>query len=145
MKIKIVLFILVLTLPVQLLAKGGVVPCLATCMMGDSRIGLAMNEGKDIEVYDWLNLVGSLSGLSVATRAYAGYENGYKQAGTVGFCVGYLWGPRPGRMFKEYKLRTMEVLMCIPVVNIYPCVALPLEAYAGHTLTEIIQSEGLKR
>lgn len=35
--------------------KGGIVPCLATCLIG-SRVGLEMNEGKDIYQNAWIAL-----------------------------------------------------------------------------------------
>lgn len=131
--------------PETVQAKGGVGPCLATCIFSDTRIGLALNEGKEIETYDWITLASSFVGLTPVAKAYAAYENGYKQAGMTGFCVGYLWGPRPGRMFDEYKLRSKEIMLCIPCVQLYPMIALPCEAYNGKTLTEVIEEEGLKR
>ncbi|MBN1984375.1 MAG: hypothetical protein JW795_22815 [Chitinivibrionales bacterium] len=124
---------------------GGLGPCLATCLLGDTRIGLEMNEGKEIEDVDWIRALGSYVGLSIITNTWAAYNNGYKQAGFGGFCVGFLWGPRPGRMFNEYKLRTKEVLLCIPLVQCYPMIALPLEAFSGKTMSAVIEEENLKR
>ncbi len=141
----VALAVSVWAMPEVVQAKGGAGPCLATCIFSDTRIGLAMNEGREIEQYDWINLAGNVIGISPVTRAYTAYENGYKQADMAGFCVGYLWGPRPGRMYDEYKLRSKEIMMCIPIVSCYPAIALPCEAYNGKTLAEVIEEEGLKR
>jgi hypothetical protein len=142
--------------------KGGAGPCLATCFFGDPRIGFTMNEGQPIETVDWIRLGGSLVGgafgsvtdpaiagigsaISLVTMVYASYETGYKYSDMPGFCVSVLWGNRPGKMFKEYKLRTKEILLCIPLVQCYPMIAIPLEAYNGKTMSDVIAEEGLKR
>jgi hypothetical protein len=122
--------------------KGGVVPCLATCFMGDARIGLYMNEGNPIETDDWIVLVGNIVGLGWVYGGYKAYEKA--QTGSS-FCVGAIWGRRAGSEFKSTKLRTKEVLMCIPCVNIYPCIAIPLEAFNGKTMSQVVQEEGLSR
>lgn len=125
-------------------AAGGAVPCLATCFIGDSRIGLYMNEGKQIQTDDWIRfagnyLVGSLGSI------YSGYKSFEKTQKGTSFCVGYLWGQRAGSEFTTTKLRTKEVLMCIPVLNLYPCVSIPLEAFSGKTMSDVIKDEGLTR
>ncbi len=150
-------FVFVLTLlsllALSVYSKGGIGPCLATCMLGDTRIGLAMNDGEEIEYYDWINLGGSLCSVAgVVVFPLASiyplvriYAAGTAGAERLGCCVGFFWGPRPGAMFQEYELRTKEILMCIPIVNFYPLIALPIEAYKGKTLSEVIEEEGLKR
>jgi hypothetical protein len=118
-------------------AAGGFGPCLATIFL-DPRLGLDMNEGKDIQTNDWLRLLPPLS-------LYAMYAEGYQTNGMKGCCVACIWGNRAGHDIDKYKLRSKEVLMCVPVVNIYPCIALPLEAYGGKTMSQVIQDESLAR
>lgn len=124
-------------------AAGGCAPCLATCILGDPRIGLYMNEGKSIETEDWIVFAGNvLVGLG---WVYAGINAYEKAQNAKGFCVGALWGRRAGSEINSTKLRTKEILLCIPILNIYPCIALPLEAFGGKTMSAVIQEEGLSR
>jgi len=128
--------------------KGGLKPAAATCLMSDARVGLAMNEGQDVTIYDWMNFCGNVvqaSGLGILIKAYTSYETGFQKAGARGFCVSYCMGPRAGSMLPEYKIRSIEKLLCIPVVNIYPTLAISMEAYSGKTLTQVIEEEKLKR
>jgi hypothetical protein len=113
-------------------AAGGAGPCLATLLL-DPRLGLYMNEGKSIETNDFIRYLINPLGSYLAT----------KDKGSC--CVAVFWGNRAGQEFKTYKLRSKEVLMCIPVVNIYPCIALPLEAYSGKTFADVVKEEGLTR
>jgi hypothetical protein len=143
-------------------AAGGVGPCLATCFLGDSRIGLYMNEGKPIEGTDWLvfgaNIAGSVLGSALFSSednpggtsipigsVIAGVDAYNKSKSAKGFCAGALWGRRSGAEINTTKIRTKEILMCIPIVNIYPCIAVPLEAYSGKTMSQVIEEENLKR
>lgn len=151
-------------------AAGGVGPCLATCFLGDSRIGLYMNEGKPIEGIDWLifgaNIVGGAIQSAVVPPLYESESDGVKSTVSVtvpigsliagidaynksqsakGFCAGALWGRRVGAEINNTKVRTKEILLCIPIVNLYPCIALPLEAYNGKTMSQVIEEENLKR
>jgi hypothetical protein len=124
-------------------AAGGVAPCLATCLLGDARIGLYMNDGKPIETTDWIIFgLDVVSGLGTFVAAYDAYS---KSNSMKGCCVGYFWGRRAGGEINNYKLRSKEILMCIPIVNIYPCIAIPLEAFGGKTMTQVIEEENLKR
>jgi hypothetical protein len=124
-------------------AGGGVAPCLATCFLGDPRIGLYMNEGKSVETADWIVFLGNdLVGLG---WLYGGFDAYGKSKNAKGFCVGTIWGRRAGAEINTTKLRTKEILMCIPVIDLYPCIAIPLEAYSGKTMTEVIKEEGLTR
>jgi hypothetical protein len=124
-------------------AAGGVGPCLATFLMPDKRIGLYMNEGKPIETLDWLILVMDYAtGLGPFVSAYDAYS---KSNSMKGCCVGLIWGRRAGGEINNTKLRTKEILMCIPIIDIYPCIALPLEAFGGKTMTQVIEEENLKR
>lgn len=154
----------------SLQASGGVGPCLATCFLGDTRIGLYMNDGKPIETTDWLvfggNILGSVLAQTVIPPVYefdsdgqtgkvsvslplgnfiAGFDAYGKSNSFMGFLAGFLWGRRVGAEINTTKVRTMEILTCIPIVNLYPCIALPLEAYNGKTMTQVIEDENLKR
>ena len=141
----LVLIALITTIPVSANAgKGGVGPCLATCIFGDTRIGLEMNEGKEIQTTDFINLVGSFTGI-FPLNLYTAYDQGYKNSGATGCCVAMLWGNRAGRDFKTTKLRTKEIMMCVPGVCIIPAIMLPLEAMSGKTYAEVIEEEQLKR
>jgi hypothetical protein len=136
-------------------AGGGVAPCLATCFLGDSRIGLYMNEGKPIETADWIVFGGNAAGGILGNVSsyldlpfgsiYGGYDAYQKSKTAKGFCVGAIWGRRAGAEINTTKLRTKEILMCIPIVDLYPCIAIPLEAYNGKTMSQVIQEEGLTR
>lgn len=122
--------------------QGGLVPCLATCFLGDVRIGLYMNEGKAIETDDWITFAGNLVGVGWLYSGFKAYEKA--QTGK-GFCVGALWGRRAGSEINSTKVRTKEILLCIPCIQLYPIIALPLEAFSGKTMTQVIQDEGLTR
>jgi hypothetical protein len=52
---------------------------------------------------------------------------------------------RVGCEINTTKVRTIEILECIPIIDLYPCIAIPLEAYQGKTMTLVIQDEKLKR
>jgi hypothetical protein len=150
-------------------AAGGVAPCLATCFLGDARIGLYMNEGKPIETADWIVFGGNILGSAISQALppvyestsgnvttkvsislplgslYGGYDAYQKSKSAKGFCAGVLWGRRVGGEINTTKVRTLEILECIPVVCIYPCIAIPFEAYNGKTMSQVIEEEGLKR
>lgn len=138
--------------------KGGIVPALASCMIGP-RVGLEMNEGNDtIYQSEWIALGGSVVGsaltgyfaplgsaISVGTRAYMAYDMGGKSNGLEGALASYCLGPRVGNELHYRKIRTLEWLQLVPCVCIYPMIALPLEAYKGKTMTEIEIEEGLRK
>lgn len=154
-------------------AAGGAGPCLATCFLGDTRIGLYMNDGKSIETQDWLvfggNILGSVissvlpplyessssnGNMTVTSRVsiplplgnlYGGFDAYQNSKTAKGFCAGFLWGRRVGSEINTTKVRSLEILECIPIVNLYPCIAIPLEAYNGKTMTQVIQEENLTR
>lgn len=136
--------------------KGGFVPCLATCMIGP-RVGLEMNEGKDINQSEWIMLGGQVVGGGVTgsmvslgssiitgTRAYMAYDMGNKN-GFEGVLASYCLGPRVGNELDYRKIRTKEWLSLVPCVNIYPLIVIPYEAYQGKTMTDIEIAEGLRK
>lgn len=136
--------------------KGGVGPCLATCCIGP-RVGLEMNEGKDINQAEWINLGGQLVGgslsvicclgstISVGTGVYMAYDMGAKENGIAGFFASCCIGPRVGNELDYRKIRTKEWLTLVPCASIYPMITIPLEAYNGKTMTEIEVAEGLRK
>ena len=104
---------------------------------------IVLNEGNPIETDDWIVLVGNyIVGLGWVYGGYKAYEKAQTGAS---FCVGALWGRRAGSEFKSTKLRTKEILMCIPCIQLYPMIALPLEAFSGKTMSQVVQEEGLSR
>jgi hypothetical protein len=124
-------------------AAGGMEPCLATCFMGDTRIGLYMNDKQPIESNDWLRFGGSF--IPCVGCFFPLYTSYTETENRGNFCVALLWGHRAGREFDRYRLRDVEVLRCIPIANIYAAIALSLEAYEGKTMTQVIREEGLAR
>lgn len=128
-------------LPVQASAKGGVGPCLASCCLGP-RIGLEMNEGQPIEIMEVLPLAPYVGFLA---RLWVSYDYGYNAGGGKGFLASCCIGPRVGKEIGERKVRSLEKLRLIPVINIYPWIATSMEAFGGKTMTEIEEEENLKR
>ena len=123
-------------------AAGGMEPCLATCCL-DWRLGYEMNEGKTIHMYDWLTLAGRIS--QVPLWIIPAYEWGYRESGAAGCCVSILWGARAGRDFKSLRLRSKEILLCVPIINIYPIIMIPMEAMDGKTWSQVLEEENLQR
>ena len=132
--------------------EGGFVPCLASCCIGP-RVGLEMNEGKEIQQSEWIMLGGQLIGgipvigqiATTGTRAYMAYDMGAKKNGLEGALASFFLGSRVGNELDYRKIRTMEWLKLIPCVCIYPAIAIPLQAYNGKTMTEIEVEEGLRK
>ena len=130
-------------------SKGGINPCLASCCIGP-RVGLEMNEGKEIVTSEWIGFGGSFlylvhSSLPMIGRAYMAYDRGATTNGVEGFFASYFLGPRVGNELDHRKIRTMEWLRLVPCVNIYPAIAISLEAYNGKTMSEIEVKENLRK
>jgi len=132
---------------------GGVIPCLASCLVGP-RVGLEMNEGKEIQKSEWIGVIGGYFGnvvpivgslVSLGCRGYMAYDMGYVPNGFEGFAASFCLGPRIGNELDTRKIRTKEWLRLVPCICIYPAIAIPLEAYNGKTMTEIEQKEGLRK
>jgi TolB-like protein len=136
--------------------QGGFGPCVASCLIGP-RVGLEMNEGKDIHTSEWISLAGNLSGGSIPffpgansaipflARTYMAYEMGYKANGMNGRLASFFLGPRIGNELDYREIREKEWMMLIPCVNLYPLISIPLEAYRGETMKEIEKREGLRK
>ena len=110
--------------------KGGPVPCLVSFFVGP-RVGLEMNEGKNIEM---LELVGVVIPI---VRALPGFQSAGAAGGIIGCCL----GPRVGSQYKQRNVRTMEWLQLCCVGRIM----IPFEAFQGKTMTEIEAKEGLRK
>lgn len=135
--------------------RGGIGPCAASCLIGP-RVGLEMNEGKDIRTSEWIALGGSMVGSGVTTvpgasaipfltRAYMAYEMGYMANGIKGCIASFVLGPRIGNELDTRRIREKEWMRLIPCINIYPLISIPLEAYRGETMSEIAKREGLRK
>ncbi|UCH62221.1 MAG: DUF2380 domain-containing protein [Fidelibacterota bacterium] len=133
--------------------KGGLGPCLASAYIGP-RVGLEMNEGKEIQTSEWIGLAGKLiagasnfANLDVTfwTQSYMAYKTGYKANGLDGCLASYFLGPRIGAELHERRIRSDEWLLLVPCVNIYPCFSISMDAYQGRTMTEIEIAEGLRK
>jgi len=132
--------------------NGGFVPCLASCLIGP-RVGLEMNEGKEIVQSEWIMLGGQLIAAvpvigqiaATGTRAYNAYDMGAKKNGLEGALASFFLGSRVGNELDYRKIRLMEWLRIVPCVCIYPAIMIPLEAYQGKTMTEIEVEEGLRK
>lgn len=126
--------------------KGGIGPCLATCLLGP-RVGLEMNEGATIQTSEWIALAGNVVGpsihssVSLVTRAYMAYDTGGKQNDFNGALASFFIGPRVGQELHERKIRTKEWLT---FCGIGTCL-IGWEAYKGKTMTEIEVAEGLRK
>ena len=133
--------------------SGGVVPCLATCLIGP-RVGLEMNEGVKVNTSEYIALGGLVIGpavggnigtlISMGTKGYMAYDMGGKN-GFKGILGSYCLGPRIGNELDYRKIRTKEWLIIVPCACIYPMITIPLEAYKGKTMTEIEVAEGLRK
>ena len=125
--------------------KGGVEPCLASCCIGP-RVGLELNEGKEIRTAEWIGSLGQfVPYVGFLARPYMAYKMGYEPNGIKGCAASCCLGPRIGNELGERKIRTIEWLQLVPVINLYPAIAIPLEAYEGETMTEIAKKEHLRK
>ncbi len=153
----IIVSILVLTLSFSFaqgqgtatVSKGGINPCLASCCIGP-RVGLEMNEGKEITTSEWIGFGSSFLGvvnpsLPTIGRAYRAYDMGGKTNSMEGFFYSFCLGPRIGNEIDHRKVRTKEWLLLVPCVNLYPAITIPLEAYNGKTMSEIEVKENLRK
>ena len=159
---------LLATMSSALLAKGGCGPFLASCCIGP-RVGLEMNEGTDIRSTEWIGFVSNLVITPVGNIVYGfdpatgksmnevrGKENlggpaikaqAPKNKGGLGpFLAGFCLGPRVGLELNDgRKIRTMEWLTLVPVVQIIPMTLIAIEAGSGKTMAEVAAAEKLDK
>ena len=143
---------------------GGLTPCLLTCYLGP-RVGAEYNEGRGIATIEWISLfffpariVPALQARKGKTMTEWARENeldsrpipppkgGDAQVkGGWGTClVGFCLGPRVAFERNEGRqVRTREILLFVPVVNVVAGVLMGLESYNGKTMSQIAQDEGL--
>ncbi|MFC1724376.1 hypothetical protein ACFL4T_02025 [candidate division KSB1 bacterium] len=118
--------------------KGGISPFLQSCIFGP-RIGLEANEGKPVTVLEVVNAF-VLPGLPIIIPIKAFFKNGLK-----GFLGAGCIGPRVGMQMDTRKIRDIEWLMVIPIIDLYARFTTGWEAYKGRTMMEIIAEENLNR
>ena len=129
-KVLVCMFICLIAVSAFGQEKGGVVPCLVSWFVGP-RVGLEMNEGKQIETLELIGIFIS------PVRALPGFQSAGVQGGLVGCCL----GPRVGAQMNQRKIRTNEWLQLCCVGRFL----ISFEAYNGKTMTEIEQKEGLRK
>jgi len=121
--------------------KGGIMPCLASCLIGP-RVGLEMNEGKKVETIELLHAFGGyIPYVGCCVRPVTSYMIGGKTNGVNGFLASCCLGPRVGSQLNQRKVRINEWLQLVCIGRIL----IPLEAYQGKTMTEIEAKEGLRK
>ena len=113
-----------------------------SCCIGP-RVGLEMNEGIEIQQIEWIAFVANAV-LAPLGSLISGVAQGSKN-GAEGFFASCCIGPRVGEQLNERKIRTMEWLRLVPIVNIVPVVITGLDAYKGKTMSEIERAENLAR
>jgi hypothetical protein len=127
---------LIVLFPAPSRSAGGCGPFFASCCLGP-RVGLEMNEGKPINVLEWLRLI-------IPAPIMAIFQGG-KENGVKGYFASCCIGPRVGQQLDKRKIRTLEWLRLVPVVNIVAAIMVSVEAGSGKTMVEIEKAEGLKR
>ena len=141
---------------------GGLTPCLLTCLLGP-RVGAEHNEGRGTAVSEWVSLAFFPARVFTGIHAYNGKTmtewaeereldirpippgRGNDSPGGIGSClIGICLGPRPAFEKNEGRqLRTKEILMFVPVVNVLMVILMSRESYQGKTMTQIAKDEGL--
>lgn len=143
---------------------GGITPCLLNCYLGP-RVGPEYNEGRGIATMEWIALVIGLARLIPALQAYQGKtmsewakENAMdsrpippargganvNKGGITACLVSCYMGPRVAFERNEgRKIRSKEIWLIIPILNIVAAILMGLEAYNGKTMTQIAKDEGL--
>lgn len=142
---------------------GGLTPCLLTCYLGP-RVGTEYNEGRGIATIEWISLLFFPARIVSGVQAYQGKTmtewardaeidsrpipppkgDSIQPGGAAACFIGFCLGPRPAMERNEgRRLRTKEILLFVPIVNIVMAVVMGLESYNGKTMTQIAQDEGL--
>jgi len=137
----VILFICLIAMSAFGQEKGGVMPCLASCLIGP-RVGLEMNEGKKIEMIEWAYAFGGyVPIIGTCVRPVTSYMIGGKENGVTGFFASCCIGPRVGAELDQRKIRMKEWLQFCCIGRIL----ISLEAYQGQTMTAIEKKEGLRK
>lgn len=142
---------------------GGITPCFINCYIGP-RSGLEYNEGRGIATMEWISLVFSPARLIMALQAYQGKTmsewakenamdsrpipapkgNAASKGGITACLVTCYFGPRVAFERNEgRKIRSKEIWLVIPILNVVAVILMGLEAYNGKTMTQIARDEGL--
>ena len=125
-------------------AKGGAGPFFASCCIGP-RVGLELNEGKEIKGTEWVRTFGTfvpyIGGIiSLVAIVMQGIVTGFN--GVMAECC---IGPRVGEELKERRIRSIEWVSAIPIIGLIPRVMIASDAARGRTMSEIEAQEKLKR
>ena len=131
----------VICTPLAAAEKGGIYPMFGSCCVGP-RIGLEMNEGKEIQQIEWIAFV--LNFIYGIGHIVSGIAQGSKN-GVGGFFASCCLGPRVGEQLDQRKIRVMEWLLLVPIISIVPWIITGIDAYQGKTMTQIEQKEGLRK
>lgn len=142
---------------------GGITPCLLNCYIGP-RVGPEYNEGRGIATMEWIGLVISLARIIPALQAYQGktmtewakenamdsrpipppHGSNVNKGGITACLISCYFGPRVALERNEgRKMRSKEIWLIIPILNIVAAILMGLEAYNGKTMTQIAKDEGL--
>ena len=124
--------------------KGGAGPFFASCCIGP-RVGLEMNEGKEIKGTEWVRTfatfvpyIGGIIWLVVVVMQ--GSNTGFN--GVMAECC---IGPRVGEQLNERRIRSIEWVSAIPLIGIIPHIMMSADAANGRTVLEIEAKENLRR
>jgi len=134
--IMVCLCFLAALIPARVESAGGAGPFFASCCLGP-RIGTEYNEGKAIEVDEWLGLI--------IPRPITAIFQGGSNNGFNGYMASCCLGPRVGEQLDKRKVRTLEWLYLVPFVNVVSAVIVSVEAGKGKTMSQIESKESLKK
>jgi hypothetical protein len=96
-----------------------------------------MNEGKPVQVSEWLRLVFGIGFLINGVQ-------GYQESGCMGCLLETVFiAPRAGRQYNHRNVRTLEWINPL-TANICNLI-MAFEAYEGKTMTEVESQEHLKK
>ena len=124
--------------------KGGAGPFFASCCIGP-RVGLEMNEGKEIKGTEWVRALGGfVPYVGPIIRLVAVVMQG-SNTGFNGVMAECCIGPRVGMELKERKIRSIEWVSAIPIIGLIPWIMMSADAANGRTMLEIEAKENLRR
>jgi len=123
-------------------SKKGVKAFYASCCIGP-RIGLELNEDKPIKEIEWDSFTANLFIPFLGNFISAIYQG--SQNGSGGFFASCCLGPRVGEQLGVRRIRKIEWMRLVPVVNLVAAFIICVEAGRGRTMTEIEGREDLSR
>jgi len=120
---------------------GGFWPFVQSCLCGP-RIGLEANEGRPATAVEYLNFFIPII-VPIQTLGSQGFPACIASC-SLPMCAWGL-GPRIGEQLPARKIRTLEWLRVVPVLNIYASIVNGFEAADGRTMSQIVEEERLQR